>query len=73
MRIIQSLRILRGFRRFVIPRSQYFGTVFSDKAQEHLCEAKWILTQHPNADPASKASTQISGSFTPLKESLIKH
>ena len=26
-----------------------------DKAQEHLCQAKWILLQHPNADPALKA------------------
>ena len=26
-----------------------------EKAQEHLCQAKWILLQHPNADPALKA------------------
>lgn len=26
-----------------------------DKAQEHLCQAKWILIQHPNADPALKS------------------
>ena len=26
-----------------------------DKAQEHLCQAKWILIQHPNADSALKA------------------
>jgi tetratricopeptide (TPR) repeat protein len=28
---------------------------FFDKAQEHLCQAKWILIQHPNADPALKS------------------
>jgi tetratricopeptide (TPR) repeat protein len=26
-----------------------------DKAQEHLCQAKWILIQHPTADPALKS------------------
>lgn len=35
-----------------------------DKAQEHLCQAKWILIQHPNASPSFKC--QLSRNFGKL-------
>ena len=38
-----------------------------DKAEEHLCQAKWILLQYPKADPSLKS--QLSRNFGKLYSS----
>jgi tetratricopeptide (TPR) repeat protein len=42
-----------------------------DKAQEHLCQAKWILLQHPECDP--KLKSQHSRNFGKLCLSTKKY